>query len=80
MNVNENAKKIKKTIDRKRKKLYNNWAWNLALKLNVATSLRKRRMEGTSVEYVLARPGGKFNFNNYIRALIPESSCEFLGF
>ena len=38
------------------------------------------RVEGTSVEYVLARPGGKFNFNNYIRALIPESSCEFLGF
>ena len=40
----------------------------------------EKRMEGTSVEYVLARPGGKFNFNNYIRALIPESSCEFLGF
>lgn len=34
------------------------------------------RVEGTSVEYVLARPGGKFNK----KALIPESSCEFLGF
>ena len=35
------------------------------------------RVEGTSVEYVLARPGGKFNIKI---ALIPESSCEFLGF
>jgi len=35
------------------------------------------RVEGTSVEYVLARPGGKFNNK---KALIPELSCEFLGF
>ena len=52
-------KKTVKCIDILLKTMYNNWAWILALKLNVATSLLKCRMEGTSVEYVLARPGGK---------------------
>jgi hypothetical protein len=38
-------------------------------------------MEGTSVEYVLARPGGKFTYKMIyfikIKALIPEKPCNF---
>ena len=47
-------KKTFESVDFKQKALYNIKVWVLALKLDVATSLRNRGMEGTLVEYVLA--------------------------
>jgi len=62
---------LAKSIDIKEKTLYNRWAWNVALKLNVATLLEWRELQW-SMSW--QRPGGKF----YIKiALIPELTCIF---